>query len=84
MDKYGSVPGKIENFFPTRKPPDLHSDPSNVLFQSVLDNLSLEVKQTSHIAQHLPTFSAELENVWSYTPTSRYPCMLRCLINHSY
>lgn len=52
MDKHGSVLGKINNSFPSRKPPGLHSDPTNVLFQSVLDNLSLGVKQTGRIAHH--------------------------------
>jgi len=52
MDKYGSIPGKINNFFPSRKPPGLHSDQTNVLFQNVLDNLSLGVKQSGHIAHH--------------------------------
>jgi hypothetical protein len=73
MDKYGSVPGKIKNFFLSRNPPGLHLNPTNVLFQRVLDNLSLAVKQTGHLAQHLATFSAELENVWNYAPTSQYP-----------
>ena len=63
MDKYGAVPGKIKNFFPSRKPSGLHSDPINVLFQSVLDNLSLGVKQTGHIAHHLFKFNADFKNV---------------------
>jgi len=41
--------------------------------------LSLWVKRTDHEADHSPPSSAEVKNAWSYTSTSQYAFMSRCL-----
>jgi hypothetical protein len=42
--------------------------------------LSPGVRQPVCKADHLPVFSAELKNVWSYTSISSYLIMVRCLV----
>jgi len=44
--------------------------------------LSVGVKRPGREADHSPTFSAEVKNVWSYTSTPQYVFMAWCLVKH--
>jgi hypothetical protein len=44
--------------------------------------LVLGVKQLEHEADHLPPFSAEVTNAWSYTSTPSYAFIVWCLFKY--
>jgi hypothetical protein len=44
--------------------------------------LSLDVKQPGHEADCPPLSGAEVKNPWSYTSTSPYVFMARCLVTY--
>jgi hypothetical protein len=56
--------------------------PTQAPIQWVPWALSLGVKRPEREADHSPPFSATVKNAWSYTSTSQYFFMARCLVKH--
>jgi hypothetical protein len=69
-----SSSGRVKNFlYSTSSREDL--GPTQSLIKWVLGALSPEVKQPGCEADHSPQTSAEIKEMWVYTPTSPYVFM---------
>jgi len=70
--------------FPFSSPPrpDRLWGSTYLLSNGKFDVLSLRLKRPGREADHLPPYSVEVKNAWSYTSTPPYIFMAWCLIKH--
>jgi hypothetical protein len=83
MDDRGSIPGRSRDFsLRQRVQIGSGAHPVSCKMSTGKGAVSSEVKQPGREADHSPSFSAEVKNVWSYTSTPPYVSMAWCLLKH--